>query len=125
MWPKLLYMSLAGALGTLARYGLSGVVQRWTTPSFPWGTTAVNLLGCFIFGFVWELTSERFSISGELRICILIGFLGAFTKFSSFIFESGKLLADGELLIGIGYMLIQNVFGLALFFTGLVLARWV
>ena len=125
MWPKLLYMSLAGALGTLARYGLSGVVQRWTTPSFPWGTTVVNLLGCFIFGFVWELTSERFLISGELHICILIGFLGAFTTFSSFIFESGKLFADGELLIGIGYMLIQNVFGLALFFTGLVLARWV
>lgn len=120
---KLMFLGLAGALGTLARYGLSGVVQRSVLTSFPVGTTAVNLLGCLVFGLVWELASGRFQINAELRSVILIGFMGAFTTFSSFIFESGRLLADGELLIGLGYMLLQNGVGLLLFFAGVMLAR--
>jgi len=125
MWTKLFFLGLAGALGTLARYGLVGIIQRTSLTTFPLGTTLVNLLGCLVFGLVWELTSERFQINTELRGCILIGFMGAFTTFSTFIFESGRLLADGELLIGLSYMLAQNGGGLLLFFAGVMLARMI
>lgn len=125
MWIKLFFIGLAGALGTLARYGLSGIIQRTSLSTIPLGTVFVNLLGCLVFGLAWELTTERFQIHPELRASILIGFMGAFTTFSTFIFESGRLLTDGELLVGLGYMLAQIGGGLLLFFSGVMLARMI
>jgi CrcB protein len=116
-------LAAAGALGTLARYGLGGMVQRATNSSFPWGTLAVNALGSFLFGFVWSLAEERLVISGETRFIILTGFMGAFTTFSTFSFETSTMLRDTEWLLAAGNVLGQVVLGLLLVFVGLFVGR--
>jgi CrcB protein len=115
---------MAGAAGTLSRYWLGGLVQRICGESFPWGTLAVNGLGCFLFGFVWSLAEERLVISGETRFLILTGFMGAFTTFSTFAFETGEQLRDSEWLLALGNVAAQLILGLALVFLGTALGRW-
>ena len=123
MMQKLLLIGLAGGLGTLARYGLGGLVQRWTGSTFPWGTAAVNILGCLAFGLIWGMASERLGLSGQARSVVLIGFLGAFTTFSTFASETGQLLADAEWALAAGNMLLQNALGVGMFLAGLALGR--
>jgi CrcB protein len=120
---KLLWLAAAGALGTLARYGLGGLVQRLSASSFPWGTLAVNGLGCLAFGFVWTLAEERLLLSSETRTVALIGFMGAFTTFSTYAFETGAMLRDAEWALAAGNLLAHNVLGLACFFAGVALGR--
>jgi CrcB protein len=85
-----------GVAGTLARYGLQGLVQYRTGPGFPSGTLAVNLLGCFLLGGIGQYSLNHLSIPPEWRIGITIGFLGAFTTFSTFGWETVRMLEDGE-----------------------------
>lgn len=126
MFQKLLLIAVAGALGTLARYGMTGAVQNVLGKDFPWGTVSVNLLGCLLFGVVWGLTMEsRLTVSPEVRIILLVGFMGGFTTFSSFGFEAAKLLEDSEWLLALWYMALQNVGGLVAMFVGLALGRLV
>lgn len=120
---KLLAIALVGALGTLARYALGGFVQRALGIAFPWGTVTINLLGCFAFGAVFAAAQERALIGPEMRTIILVGFMGAFTTFSTFVAESGQMLADRELLLGFGNISLQVIAGLAVFFLGLSLGR--
>ena len=123
MLQKIIYLAVAGACGTLARYGLAGLVQRVAGASFPWGTVAVNGLGCLLFGVIWAMTSERFPGTVDLRVLLLTGFMGAFTTFSTFVAESGHLFADGQHWYGLGNILLQNGAGLVLFFLGMALGR--
>jgi CrcB protein len=123
MVQKLLLIALAGALGTLARYGLSGLVQRGTEAGFPWGTVVVNLLGCFVFGALWAKASERLPLGGEARAIVFIGFIGAFTTFSTFVSETVQFLADSEWLAAGGNILLHNVLGIVVFLAGLAVGR--
>ena len=123
MLHKMILLGGAGALGTLCRFGLSGLVQRLGGGSFPWGTLSVNVLGCFLFGLVWTLGEERMLVSGEHRLIILAGFMGAFTTFSTFAFESAQLLQDAEYLLAAGNLAIQNVLGLVSVILGIALGR--
>jgi CrcB protein len=123
MWQKCALIALAGAAGTLARYGLSGLVQRWGGIAFPWGTWSVNLLGCFAFGMVWTLAEDRLIISGETRFIVLTGFMGAFTTFSTFAYETADLLRDGSWYLAAGNVLGQNVLGIAGVLLGLATGR--
>lgn len=123
MLTKLAWLCVAGALGTLARYGLSGLVQRLHESDFPWGTLVVNGLGCFAFGVVWTLAEERLVIGGETRAIILIGFMGAFTTFSTYAFETSAMLRDAEWVLAAANALAQNVLGVAAFFLGVALGR--
>ncbi len=123
MLEKLLWIGLAGVLGTFARYGLSGIVQRACGSSFPCGTLAVNVLGCFLFGLVWSLAEDRLSISGEIRTLLLIGFMGAFTTFSSFAFETAQMLRDARWMMAATNIFAQNIFGLVGLFLGLIAGR--
>lgn len=119
---KILFLAIAGGLGALARYSLAGVVQRATGVGFPWGTLVVNMTGCFLFGVIWALFEGRI-ISSEARIIILAGFLGAFTTFSSFIFETGELFKNNQFIFAFLNIFAQNVFGLVVFFGGLFMGR--
>lgn len=123
MVSKLLLIALAGSLGTLARYGLSGLAQRLCGSDFPWGTLAVNMLGCLAIGYLWTLAETRWPLSGQTRAILFIGFMGAFTTFSSFALESAELLRTGQWLWGLGNIVGQCVAGMALFFAGVMLAR--
>jgi fluoride exporter len=125
MWQKLLCLALAGSLGTLARYGLAGAVHRWTGSGFPWGTVAVNALGCFLLGVFWIVGTERLAVSGETRTIVLVGFMGAFTTFSAFVGETSQLLNDSQWFWAAGNVLLQNVAGFVLFFVGAAMGRWI
>lgn len=120
---KWILLFLAGGLGTWCRYGLSTAVQRHAGLNFPWGTFAVNLLGCFLFGLLWSLFENRVEVSREIRAVVLVGFLGGFTTFSSFAFEAAGLLRDGAWLPALGHVLGQNVLGVLLVFLGLLAGR--
>lgn len=120
---KIALIALAGACGTLCRYWLSGLVYDVMGRDFPWGTWAVNITGCFLFGLVWILSEERGLLSAQARILILTGFMGAFTTFSTFIFESGGILDDGQWLKLALNLAGQNVVGFAALYLGTGLGR--
>ena len=121
---KLMGLAGAGALGALARYGLGGAVQRLSGASaFPWGTLAVNALGCFLFGVVWSLAEERMLMSPEARVIALVGFLGAFTTFSSFAFETVQFVRDSQWAFAAANILAQNILGVAAVFAGMAAGR--
>ena len=123
LWQKLALLAVAGAAGTLARYGLSGLVQRLLPTGFPWGTFVVNGLGCLLFGIVWALAEERLVIGGLTRLVLLVGFMGAFTTFSTFAFETGQMLDGAQWLMAAANVLAQNVLGIALVLAGIALGR--
>ncbi len=120
---KLMWLFAAGGLGALARYALGGFVQRWSGSELPFGTIVVNLVGCLLFGFVWTLADERLLISGETRFIILTGFMGAFTTFSTFAFETSGLLRDAEWWSAAGNVLGHNVLGVAGVILGMALGK--
>jgi CrcB protein len=123
MLQKLALLALAGALGTLARYGLAGLAQKLCGASFPWGTLAVNIIGCFLAGLLWALFETRWAVSGETRILILVGFMGAFTTFSAYILETSELVWASEWLHAAGNVALQNIVGFAALFAGAALGR--
>lgn len=123
MAKKIILLSLAGAIGTLARYGLSGLIQRSSSAAFPWGTLVVNMTGCFLAGLFWSLSDSRWAVSGETRIIVLIGFLGAFTTFSAMILETGMLLRSTEWAAAAANLAIQNGVGLVVLLAGMALGR--
>ena len=123
MWQKFLYLGLAGAVGTLARYWLSGVIQRHVVTEFPFGTAAINIIGCLLFGLLWAFVENRLSISGQTRTIIFVGFFGAFTTFSSFAFETGQLLDESQWLWASGNIMLQNLIGIAGIITGLAIGK--
>src|SRR5689334_10191448 len=93
---KTILIGLAGLVGTLVRYWVSGFVGRSYGESFPWGTMAVNLVGCFLAGAVFYLAEERSLLSPTLRTIVMIGLLGGFTTFSSYGLQTFTLLRDGQ-----------------------------
>lgn len=123
MARTLLLLALAGAAGTLARYGLQGLAQSLRLGAFPYGTLAVNALGCFAFGLVWALGGERTVLSSQVRVTLLVGFMGAFTTWSSYVFETSQMLRDADWMTAAGNVVGQHVAGFALFFAGLALGR--
>ena len=120
---KTILVALAGLVGTLFRYWLSGFVARQYGETFPWGTMVVNLVGCFLAGAVFYLTEERFLISPTIRTIILIGFLGGFTTFSSYGLQTFTLLRDGEFGLATLNVAASNIFGLLMVWTGYVACK--
>ncbi len=120
---KLLLIGLAGFVGTLTRYWLSGVIARRYGETFPYGTLAVNALGCFVAGFLFYLMYERFLNSPTSRSLVFIGFLGAFTTFSSYSLQTFMLLRDGEFYLAFLNMAASNILGLLLIWAGYNLAE--
>lgn len=121
---KLLILASAGAAGTLARYGLNRAGHYWFASSLL-GTLIANLLGCLLFGLLWELSHEHGVLPTEWRLVLLTGFMGAFTTFSTWIHDSQNLLGSGQLLAGLANILGQSAAGLLLFAAGVALARLV
>jgi CrcB protein len=120
---KLFLIALFGAIGTLARYGLQGLVQTRMGTTFPYGTLLINLSGCLLLGFLGQLTLNRMLISSELRIAIAVGFFGGYTTFSSFGWETAKMLEDGEWLRATTYVGASVIAGLLLSAAGIRLAN--
>lgn len=112
-----------GSIGTLARYGLQGVIQSRTGQTFPTGTLVVNLLGCFLLGGIGEYSLAHISIPPEWRIGMTVGFVGAFTTFSTFSWETVHLLDDGDWMRALLYAGLSFLGGLFLLKLGIGFAQ--
>ncbi len=120
---KLLLVGLAGFIGTVGRYLMSGVIAKRYGETFPMGTLLVNLIRCFLVGLLFYLLEERFLVNQTARTVILIGFLGGFTTFSSFGLQTFTLLRDGESGLAVLNIAASNLVGLLLVWAGYTLAR--
>ena len=118
-----LYIALFGALGCLARYFLSGWVYGLLGTSMPYGTLAVNVLGAFFIGLLMEFSLRSSLVSEELRVGLTIGFLGGFTTFSTFSYETFRLLESAQLLQAFWNVLASVCVCLASTYLGVVAAR--
>ncbi len=121
MLRKLLFIAVAGGFGSLARYGLAGIAQRLFGGDFPAGTLTVNLAGCLAAGYLWALAETRLQLGGDMRAFVFIGFMGAFTTFSTYILETSELLRNGQFLMAGTNLAAHTVAGIVLFAAGLAL----
>lgn len=119
---KIVCVLLGGSLGALARYGVSLGAARLCGASFPWGTLAVNLVGCFLIGLAFAL-GERSILSPSFRLFLVTGFLGALTTFSTFAMESVGFMRDGLGGPALWNVVANNVGGLLLVLLGLWAGR--
>lgn len=120
---KIVLIALFGAVGTLARYGLQSLLQARTGVTFPYGTLLVNLTGCFFLGLIGQYTLTRMAISPQWRTAIAVGFFGGYTTFSSFGWESAKMMEAGEWVRASLYVGTSVIAGLLLTVTGIHLAN--
>jgi CrcB protein len=125
MITRILLLSAAGAAGTLCRYALAGLVHRLAGAGFPWGTFAVNITGCFLAGAGWALFENKWPAAGQARIVVMIGFMGAFTTFSSYMLETQQLMRATEWLPAAGNFMLQNGLGFLALLGGISLVRWI
>ncbi len=116
---NLIIIGLGGFCGAVLRYLISGGVQRWSqSVDFPYGTLAVNLLGCLIIGMLTRLDEFRSVLSPEMRFFIMIGLLGAFTTYSTFSNEAMNLINDRRIQLVLVYVGAHVVLGLGAVLLG-------
>ena len=119
---RIALLMLFGIAGTLARYWLQGIVQQRTGSTFPTGTLVVNLSGCFLLGIVGQYALTHLTISPDWRIGITVGFFGAFTTFSTFSYETARMLEDGGWMRAGIYLVASVIGGVLAVFGGMRIA---
>ena len=117
------YIIAGAALGAPARYFLQGKVQDLGGPGFPWGTLVVNVTGCLLIGLLATLAFERELFSREARAFLMVGFLGSYTTFSTFGWETLELLRGLELVRAAANVAASVLLGVLAAWAGTVLAR--
>lgn len=120
---SLILIGVGGFAGAIVRYLVDGAVIERTGGGFPWGTLVINVSGSFLLGLLFALTAERALLPADVRGPLMIGFLGAYTTFSTFMLESWRLAemgAWGPALANLGGSL---VLGLVAVVAGLTLGR--
>jgi fluoride exporter len=120
---NILGIAIGGSVGTLARYGLTAVIKKYSSSPFPIGTITVNIIGSFLFGIIFAFLQSRQDFPPQLKAAATIGFLGAFTTFSTYMVESGILLKESQWLMFAGNILIQNMLGLGFVFLGFYIGK--
>jgi len=123
MMRQLAAVAIGGALGAVMRWLVASSIQRLAGGAFPWGTFAVNALGSFLLGFLFVWLIERSSAGELVRLAITVGFLGAFTTFSTYSLESVRLLQEGAFQMALGNIAGQVLVCLPLTWLGVQLAR--
>jgi CrcB protein len=118
------WVALGGAIGTLGRYWLSGVIARMFGETFPWGTLAINVTGSFVIGFFGTLTGPdgRVFVGSQARQFVMIGICGGYTTFSSFSLQTLNLMNDGEWLYAGANITLSVILCLVAVWLGHVLA---
>jgi len=120
---QLIAVAIGGAAGAVMRWLMASGVQKMAGGAFPWGTFAVNAIGSFLLGFLFVWLIERSTASELLRLGLTVGFLGAFTTFSTYSLDSIRLLQEGALVLAFGNVIGQVVVCLTLTWIGVQLAR--
>ena len=117
-------VACGGALGAVARFATVTLTQTLCGPRFPYGTLFVNCLGSFLIGLIMNFLMERYAGSAEpWRLFLVVGFLGAYTTFSSFAWETWMLYLNGQWLAAAGNILLNNIGTLFLVFVGIQTGR--
>lgn len=122
---KWVYLAIGGILGTICRYALSGFVYKIAGSDFPYGTLIVNLLGCLLIGFLSVLSDEKFVLGPDMKLLWMAGFCGAFTTFSTFMFETSNLLKDGEAIRALYNIIGSVILGFVAFRFGAIIGKWI
>jgi len=122
---QFIWVAMGGAMGACSRFWLSSWINQKATTSFPWGTLTVNGLGSFLFGVIFVAIFSLVELRETLRLLILVGFMGAFTTFSTFSFETVRLLEEGQWLLSITNVVSNLLICLAGYWLGFLLAKQV
>jgi fluoride exporter len=120
---KFLIISLGAVLGANARYWLGGWVAERFGTTFPYGTLIINVTGSLVLGFFITLVTERFLVDPRWRLFVAIGFLGAYTTFSTYTYESMNLLLNGQIRLGLLNLFGSSVLGAAAMLAGILLGK--
>lgn len=120
---QVMAVAIGGALGSVLRYGLSNWVHSFVGRGFPYGTLAVNVLGCLAMGILFVLLVERMADSAMWRAGLLVGVLGGFTTFSAFSIETFNLIEQGALAKAAGNMAASLILCIGATWLGVILAR--
>ena len=120
---KYLLILVFGGLGSLARYLTASAVAAKLGARFPWGTLVVNVSGSFLIGLLMTLLTERWQPHPNWRLALVVGFLGGYTTFSSFEWETFAVVRDGGFWIGVANVVGSVLFGYAAVWIGSILAR--
>ncbi len=120
----ILAVAIGGAIGSVGRYLINTVWLPAAGPhALPWGTLTVNVAGSFLYGLLFAVLTAYLPASGTLRVALLAGFLGGFTTFSSFSFESVRLIQEGQAVLAMVYVVASVVSCLLALWLGLVLVK--
>ena len=119
----IILVALGGAAGAVARYVVDGIISDRSGGAFPWGTLVINLSGSALLGLLFALAVERGVLPASVRGPLMIGFVGAYTTFSTLMLESWRLWEDGAVGLAAANALGSLVLGLAALFVGLTIGR--
>jgi CrcB protein len=118
-----LMIAVGGALGAIARYQVAATVQSRIVSAFPWGTFLVNVSGCFVMGLAATVLAEKVGLHQNWRFLVPIGFIGAYTTFSTFELETYRAVTAGDLVAGMANVLASVIVGYVALWLGVMTAR--
>ncbi len=116
-------IALGGSIGAMSRYWVTSTTYQWFGMDFSYGTILVNVLGSLAMGFLAVILVERFDVSDEIRLGIMVGFLGSFTTFSTFAMDTLHWFDSGAILKALAYVLVSVLFCVIGAWAGLVTAK--
>ncbi len=118
-------IGLGGAIGAMMRVSLTAAINL--APIGPWklGTLAVNIIGCFLFGLIWARADMKMQLEAPATLALLGGFIGAFTTFSTFAFQTAELSRQSDYIWAAVNLIAHNGLGIAMVFAGIAVAKGV
>ena len=116
-------VGLGGFAGAISRYLVDGFVSDRTGGGFPWGTLVINASGTFVLGLLFAMTTERAIFPAEIRAPLMIGYLGAYTTFSTYLLESWRLIEDGAWAMALANLGGSIAVGLVAVAAGMIIGR--
>jgi fluoride exporter len=121
---ELVWVGIGGALGAIARYVVGRELTERVGDLFPWGTFTVNVTGALLIGVLFALLTEKGIGHDQLRLFLVVGFLGGYTTFSSYTLEAVNLLESGDWTTALVYLIGSNLLGLLACVVGMTTTRW-
>jgi CrcB protein len=120
-----IYIAIAfgGSLGAVCRYWVSMSTTRWFGDGFPYGTLTVNVVGSVVIGFLTIILADRLNVSTEVRLGLIVGFLGAFTTFSTFALDTIYLIDNGAMVKAVAYGLVSVILSVLGVWAGILAAK--